>query len=128
MLTTKLFEIRDSATFIPVMATKMRVDVSDNIDPKNEIESLVSETYLLVRAGFAQDRRFRTLVQLTGINGGYGNSNCTPMDWGTTTMQVAHKYIEDHFDVLESGAVVDVEFILGKTEVPKTSDRLTVGT
>lgn len=39
------------------------------------------------------------------------------------TMHVAHEYLKEHFDDLESGAVIDVEFILGETETPKRSER-----
>ena len=39
-------------------------------------------------------------------------------------MPIAHNYVLDHFDELEDGDVVDVEFILGETEVKKTSERL----
>lgn len=40
-------------------------------------------------------------------------------------MTVAHKNIEEQFDHLESGSVIDVEFILGQTPAPKKSERET---
>jgi hypothetical protein len=39
-------------------------------------------------------------------------------------MQAAHQWIEGHFHKLESGAVVDVEFILGETTEPKPGEML----
>ena len=53
------------------------------------------------------------------------NATYDPFAWGsdTRTYQVAHQYIIDHFDELESGAVVDVEFILKETTEPKKSER-----
>lgn len=45
-----------------------------------------------------------------------------PYDWGDRTMTVAHQYIESNFDQLNNGDVVDVEFILGETSVPKRSE------
>jgi len=38
-------------------------------------------------------------------------------------MTVAHAYIEKNFHNLNSGDVIDVEFILGETDKPKTSER-----
>jgi hypothetical protein len=39
-------------------------------------------------------------------------------------MQVAHAHIEQHFDTLKDGDVVDVEHIMGLTPSPKISERL----
>lgn len=39
-------------------------------------------------------------------------------------MCVAHQFIEDHFDELNDGEVVDVQFILGETKVPKVSESI----
>ena len=44
-------------------------------------------------------------------------------DCSSRTMQVAHLYIEEHFAKLNSGDVVDVEFIMGLTKQPKISER-----
>jgi hypothetical protein len=38
------------------------------------------------------------------------------------TWNTAHHYIIEHWRELESGAVVDVQFVLGKTNTPKTTD------
>jgi hypothetical protein len=42
------------------------------------------------------------------------------------TFRAAHLYVEEHFDEIEDGAVVDVEFILGETAEPKVSERIEV--
>ncbi len=34
-------------------------------------------------------------------------------------MHEAHLYINEHFDEMDNGAVVDVEYILGETDKPK---------
>lgn len=39
------------------------------------------------------------------------------------TLGIAHKYINEHYDELDSGDVVDVRFILGETEKPEPSTR-----
>lgn len=38
-------------------------------------------------------------------------------------MQVAHDFITKNYDTLQSGEVIDVEFILGETTTKKKSDR-----
>ena len=113
----KTFEIRDRATFIPVLAVKL--------EPGCE-----ADRYLISRAGFSPDpERQSTFVLLAQIYGGEGKCSSDIYYWGNNprTFQIAHNYIIKHFDSLESGAVVDVEFILGETSEPKQSERLTTG-
>ena len=43
--------------------------------------------------------------------------------WGGRTYPVAHDWIINHWDELLDGDVVDVEFILGETDVRKQSER-----
>lgn len=107
LIISKLFEVRDDATCISVLATKM---ISNNIQEK----------YLLRRVGYADQP---VCILLTNLS--YYKSAYDPFDWGNRTMHEAHKYILEHFDNLETGAVIDVEFILGETDKPKESERLT---
>lgn len=108
-MTTKTFEIRDSATFIPALAIRL--------DPSCE-----EDRYLLARAGFVPDRKHIVLCHLAK-----DQSHWSPGAWegGTRTMPTAHKYIIDHFDDLKSGQVIDVQVILGETKEPKKSERIT---
>lgn len=102
---TKLFEIRDAGTFVPVMCTLMH---SEN----------KSEKYLLERVGYVDSN----LVMMTILT-----NNQTKYDfmaWNDRTFQNAHKHIKSFWNMLETGAVVDVEFILGEAEYSKTSERL----
>ena len=46
-----------------------------------------------------------------------------PYYWGNRTMTTAHVYIEQHWDRIEDGSVIDVEFILKETKAPKISER-----
>ena len=101
----KVLEIRDSCTFISVIAIKM--------EPKDEIED-----FYLRREGFIKPHH----VILVHI--GNQMSQADPYSWGNRTMTTAHLYILEHFDELKSGDVVDVEFILGETKKPKISGRL----
>jgi hypothetical protein len=106
----KYFEIRDRATFIPVFAFRARSETSHP-----------AETYLLSRAGYGlfNDSDLVIMGRLEG-HGSYYD----PYAWNSRTMTTAHNFIMEKFDHLESGAVVDVEFILGETEKPKISERL----
>lgn len=63
------------------------------------------------------------MIILTDISGGRGQSTCDPFDWNDRTMHTAHEWITKHFHTLKNGDVVDVEFILGETKVPKRSER-----
>jgi len=40
------------------------------------------------------------------------------------TMLEAHRHVAAHWNELQSGDVVDVEFILGETAAPKVSERV----
>jgi hypothetical protein len=111
---SKTFEIRDAGTFIPVLAIKL----SPGCEP---------DRFLLGRAGYGiRPEKQAEYVMLCKIDGGEGFSTCDPYAWpgGARTFPVAHRYIIEHFDEMESGAVVDVEFVLGITKEPKTSERL----
>ena len=105
---TKLFEIRDKVMFIPILAIKLA--------PENEQES-----WLLARAGYRADVGNKVLM--CQINGGEGKCSSDPYFWGGRTYPTAHLYIIEHWDVLRSGAVIDVEFILGDATQAKTSER-----
>ena len=109
---TKTFEIRDRATFIPILAVKL--------EPGCE-----ADRFLLGRAGFGiTPKKQAEYIYLIRISGGEGKAACDPYDWGVSprTLHTAHLHIMEHFDELESGSVVDVEFILGETKEPKVSE------
>lgn len=99
----KLVEIRDEGTFIPALA----------------IEVAGTDGYLMRRAGFQSPMVI--LVKLVGEQWQYD-----PYGWGGRTMPVAHKYIQEHWEELQDGAVVDVEYVLGERDTPKISEAVTV--
>jgi len=43
--------------------------------------------------------------------------------WSSVTMNEAHIYIRNHFDELETGSVIDCQFLRGDTETPVESER-----
>lgn len=108
---TKILEIRDSKTCIPALAIQMLAD--------DEVQAY----YVHEHCGYPRDGSSVVLMKLREFDDGEAkNDSCA---WvGARTMPVAHNYVLDHFDELEDGDVVDVEFILGETEVKKTSERL----
>jgi hypothetical protein len=106
---TKLFEIRDRATFIPCFAILM--------ESNEEVES-----YLLRRAGYGP----ATNMVIFGRADGHGKAFYDPYDYCDRTMKTAHQYIADNFHTLQTGDVVCVETILGERPEPKISERLEV--
>ena len=104
----KALEIRDTATFIPVLA----VDMNPGDDE--------AQRYLLRRCGYPCDGVPNVIV--TRLDGN-GKATNDPYVWGGRTWPVAHNYIIEHWDALSNGDVIDVEFILGETKQPKVSER-----
>ena len=106
MIEVKVLEIRDSCTYIGALAIKMT-----SSDP--------AQTCHLRSAGYAPDGSTIILVRLND-----GTSSNSPFGWPTLarTMCEAHKFIEKNFEGLVNGSVVDVQFILGETKSPKSSE------
>jgi len=102
----KLFEIRDRATFLPIYAISTQADNT-------------SQAYLLRRVGFSGSMPSVIISRLNGET----PSSADAYFWNDRTMQTAHLYIEEHWDELKDGDVIDVEFILGETTTKKTSER-----
>lgn len=110
----KLFEIRDRATFIPVICIKLSIDNDD-------VKQVIKEDYLLKRAGYGNDpERYVLMTRLSGD----GMCNYDIYAWGGRTYLIAHEHIIEYWDTLVSGDVIDVEFILGETKEIKISERL----
>ena len=106
---SKTFEIRDKATFIPVLCTKLT-------------SGLDRDRFLFSRAGFGvswQDqKRYMVTVKLQTMEAHY--------DWPQfpRTMKVAHDFINKNWNELNNGDVIDVEFILGESEQPKETEEV----
>ena len=107
---TKMFEVRDSGTYIPVLA----IEILAGDD---------AEKYMLNRAGYDPYCSAIVVMKIEDVEAHYD-----VYDWGVSrTMRETHKYIIENFDKLTSGDVIDVEFILGKTDRPKESERFYYG-
>ena len=109
--TVKLFEVRDQGTFMPVMALKMHAESAP-------------ESWLMARAGYGPDAMsHQDYVLFAPIDGSaIGEINYNWSKWDSRTRLQAHRFIEEHWDELKSGDVVDVEYILGKTAEPARSE------
>lgn len=107
----KLIELRDRATFIPMVAMKL--------EPRSE-----SERWLAARAGFGslpdQQRQYVFLGRLDCSV----PMQCDPYGWPESrTYMQAHVWLINHWDEIESGSVLDVEFILGESDTKKMTER-----
>ena len=108
-MTHKFIEVRDKGTFVPCLA--LRVSGLDHV--------------LMRRAGYSVDWPLTLFINLVKNECQYD-----PYSWGgkylihtqKRTMSVAHNYVHEHWDDIESGAVVDVEFVLGETNMSKESE------
>ena len=107
---TKLFEIRDRGTFMPVMTTQVR-----SSDEK--------EIYLLRSSGFSNSNAggFTPLIILHFLE--LNEAHYDAYHWEDRTRHYVHNYIQQNWDALKSGDVIDVEYILGETTEPKMSQR-----
>jgi hypothetical protein len=115
MLETKAFEIRDRATFFVAYATRA-VPTS----PRADKDIHEAERYLLQRDGFSSEIGPLVILYRSDRQAHYD-----PHKWGDRTHAIAHRHIENNWNDLVSGDVVDVQFILGETAAPKQSERIT---
>jgi hypothetical protein len=101
----KYLEIRDRSTFIPCFAFK-----PDEHDTSR----------LAWRAGFGPDNH----CVIFGILDQGGRCQYDPFAWSQNprTMHEAHLWIQNHWDEIKDGDVIDVEFNAGETTTKKTSE------
>lgn len=111
---TKLFEIRDRMTMIPVLAVRLGGRTEE-------------ERYFLARSGFGRTvEGQKEYVMMIQIVGGDGTAKSDPFEWSANprTFQMAHSFILRDWDTLKSGDVIDVEFLNGEKPTPKVSERI----
>lgn len=113
---TKIFEIRDRSTFIPVMGVRLHINPADAANDDEE--------WLLLRAGYArEDIEKGTFILLITLSAGIGKAVCDPYDWGGNSLTPAHAFIAEHWAELQPGQVIDAEFIRGESTRPRTGMR-----
>ena len=105
---SKIFEVRDKGTLVPVMATM----VSNNTGEDSYEDSLMT------RAGYGTFGMVIMTILATG------ESTNDPYKWDNSsrTFREAHQYIYLNYYKLNSGDVIDVEYILGETTTKKESE------
>ena len=106
-MTVKLFEVRDRGTTMAMIGIACA-----RVEARSEREIL-----LLERAGYG-DR----CILLGSLDGGKFAYDPYDQFNGARTRGAAHLYIEENWDSLKSGDIIDVEFILGETPAPKETD------
>ena len=108
----KLLEVRDRATFISVAAMKLFA--------RNE-----TEQWLIYRAGYSQSlSRQQKYVLLFRLDCEGQAITYDPYRWrGSRTMREAHLWLQEHFDEVTSGDVLDIEYILGENLIAKKTER-----
>lgn len=104
MLDSKVVEIRDEGTHIGGLAIKMAS------------ESAPQRAHLR-RHGYPANGTCIVLMKL-----GNQEASSDPYFWSSRTMQVAHDWITNHYDEIHDGDVIDVQFIVGETQQPKTAE------
>lgn len=117
----KLFEVRDRATFIPCFGILIVPTVSWCLGLKVVHRE---EKFLIGRAGFAIDDNLMEPHVMFGRLDEGGETQYDPYKWAgrARTLPLAHRYVTKNWKELESGAVIDVEFILGETAEKKESE------
>lgn len=113
---TKIIEIRDEGTRIIALGIKFR-----------DLNEWEEDALFCAGYGATQDDR-EWYVVLMPLDGGVETAQCDPYKWfgRGRTMHEAHKWLSDEpgaWDSLPmSGAVLDVQYFLHETDVPKTSE------
>ena len=109
-MNVKLFEVRDRATLIPVMATQLTA--------ANE-----AERKLLQHAGYGDSVLDHQEYILVGdIDGGGGECHSDPFKHKLRELREAHQYILDNWYGLDHGSVIDLEYIRHEKPQPSISD------
>ena len=103
----KLFEVRDRATFLSMIAIKIKAATEQEI-------------FLTKRAGYDTTGHY---VLFSSLDGGT-KLHCDAYSHDNITRVTAHHYIEEHWNELKSGDVIDCEYIRGETKKPKQSERI----
>lgn len=114
---TKMIEIRDSGTCIAAMAIRMVAGAL--VISQTELET---EHRFLRREGYPPDGSAIILMRLSDQK-----ATVDPYEWPSLTrdartMPQAHNWITQNWNDIESGDVVDVQYILNETTAPKAAE------
>lgn len=117
---TKLFELRDHGTFIPLLCIKPTWPVLHR--------SACDDSPCTCGASFEEKMAWRygykgsQAVIVTHMSEPGRGCHNDPFEWGDRTFQAAHQHIEKNWSILKSGDLIDVRVILGETDQPCASE------
>lgn len=125
----KYLEVRDRATFIPVVAFVPHEVLFGAASQfaLSEPWRVRSVEYGIGRVGFPTTRVERPGVDpvvVVRLDNVAAESDSEGWQSSARTMREAHRFIEENYDDLRTGDVVDVEFALGETTKKKTPEAL----
>lgn len=106
---TKMLEIRDRGTTIAAMGILM-------------MPNDATEARFMRHCGFPADGSSVILMSLYDQAATNDPYSWADLGKGSRTFQIAHDYILNHWSEIESGDVVDVQYILNETTAPKTAE------
>ena len=107
----KYLEIRDRGTCVIALAFKF-----ESVGNPKAARMLSAAGYGL--SSFDQEN----YVMLMNISGGNCEAHTDSMKWSNyRTMTTAHRYIEDNYDDIDNGDLIDVQIILSETDTKKAS-------
>ena len=104
----KILEVRDSATFITCLA--IYIGNFHKLSPKLK--------FLVQRAGYSN---CSPCILFGKLEGGEFKHDIYEHS-SSRTLKVAHDYVEQNWDAIEDGELIDVEFILKETYTRKSSE------
>jgi hypothetical protein len=104
---TKLFEIRDIATFFTVAVLK-----------GNPNHMCDRDAWLWRHGGWGDSEGYYFIPLQTP-----NRTQFDPYEYNDRTLRTAFHHIQANFDELCSGSVIDVEHILGETSTPKETEQ-----
>lgn len=123
---TKLFELRDRGTFIPLLCVKPgkpRPHSSDCTGEGGRCNCGVAfEDKMAWRYGYRSRDEIGPPIIVTHMSEPDRGCHNASHVWGDRTFQTAHLFIEEHWDELKSGDLIDVRFILGESITPCESE------
>lgn len=124
---TKLLEVRDIGTTIPLLCIEMRPEPlvweTAHVDRVENRGKVIVEERYCQRYGYPMEGNPSIAICHFALPVGRRITN-DPYEWGDRTFATAHEYILDHWDELMDGDVVDVELILGEKITKKQSEIL----
>jgi len=118
MIETKILELRDHGTFIPIIALRVRNERSGS-----------QEDWLLGKCGWGPQQEGFYLFSAAD-DGRHFAISCGDPEYlhmqsfpADRTFTTTFTYVSSHWDEFETGDVVDVRVILGEAQQPVTTDR-----